>query len=118
MQTTPGSHGPHTHTDIPSPQLKGGRIISYLPLSHIAAQLLDIHLPMYLAGNKDNMTTYFARPDALKGSLGTTLKAVRPTIFFGVPRVWEKFAEKMKAIGAETKGGLHPVWHGVLTERN
>jgi len=39
----------------------------------------------------------FADPDALKGSLINTLKAVRPTVFFGVPRVWEKFADAMKA---------------------
>ena len=36
-------------------------IVSYLPLSHIAAQLFDIYLPLVMAG-----TTYFARPDALK----------------------------------------------------
>ena len=49
-------------------------------------------------------TVYFARPDALKGSLPQTLAAVRPTIFFGVPRVWEKIMAKIKAAGAATKG--------------
>lgn len=34
-----------------------------------------------------------------QGSLGNTLKEVRPTIFFGVPRVWEKIQEKMVEIG-------------------
>lgn len=34
---------------------------SYLPLSHIAAQLIDIHCLQALGG-----TTYFAQPDALK----------------------------------------------------
>jgi len=61
------------------------RIASYLPLSHIAGQLIDIHAPMYLGAS-----TYFCQPDALKGSLTNTLKDMRPTIFFGVPRVWEK----------------------------
>mmetsp|Transcript_5029 Transcript_5029/g.7686 ORF Transcript_5029/g.7686 Transcript_5029/m.7686 type:complete len:660 (+) Transcript_5029:95-2074(+) len=75
------------------------RIVSYLPLSHIAGQMIDIHAPMYIGG-----CTYFAQPDALKGSLTATLKDVRPTLFFGVPRVWEKIEEKMKALGRETTG--------------
>ena len=70
------------------------RICSYLPLSHIAAQILDLHVPMALGA-----CTYFCQPDALKGSLTVTMKDVRPTIFFGVPRVWEKIQEKMVQVG-------------------
>jgi long-chain-fatty-acid--CoA ligase ACSBG len=66
------------------------RFLSFLPLSHIAAQLIDIHVPM-----TEGAATYFAQPDALKGSLINSIKDVRPTIFFGVPRVWEKIQEKM-----------------------
>ena len=47
------------------------------------------------------LTVYFANKDALKGGLLKTLLEVRPTRFLGVPRVWEKMAEKMKAVGAE-----------------
>lgn len=72
-------------------------VVSYLPLSHVAAQVNDMWICMRFAG-----TTHFADPDALKGSLGTTLKEVRPTSFLGVPRVWEKMQEKMKAIGAKS----------------
>jgi len=75
------------------------RIISYLPLSHIAAQILDVICPI-IAG----ACVTFARPDALKGTITMTLAAVKPTIFFGVPRVWEKIMAKIKAAGAGSKG--------------
>lgn len=74
-------------------------VISYLPLSHIAAQMLDVHCPL-----ATGIQVWFAQPDALRGSLGVTLKDVRPTIFFGVPRVWEKMYGKMQEIGKSTTG--------------
>mmetsp|Transcript_17962 Transcript_17962/g.58531 ORF Transcript_17962/g.58531 Transcript_17962/m.58531 type:complete len:680 (+) Transcript_17962:244-2283(+) len=75
-------------------------LVSYLPLSHIAGQMMDVVAPI-LTG----CTLHFARPDALKGSLKDTLGEVRPTVFFGVPRVWEKFGEAMKAKAA-TPGSM------------
>lgn len=36
-------------------------VVSYLPLSHVAAQLIDIWMGISFA-----VTTYFADPDALK----------------------------------------------------
>ncbi|TMS20272.1 Long-chain-fatty-acid--CoA ligase ACSBG2 [Larimichthys crocea] len=72
-------------------------VVSYLPLSHVAAQMVDIWVTMRVGG-----ATYFAQPDALKGSLVNTLKEVRPTAFMGVPRVWEKMQEKMKSVGAKS----------------
>uniref|UniRef100_A0A8D2P843 Long-chain-fatty-acid--CoA ligase ACSBG2 n=1 Tax=Zosterops lateralis melanops TaxID=1220523 RepID=A0A8D2P843_ZOSLA len=69
-------------------------VISYLPLSHIAAQMCDIWAAMSFG-----VQVYFAQPDALKGSLVETLREVRPTAFLGVPRVWEKMEEKMKSVG-------------------
>ncbi|KAK7077908.1 catalytic activity protein [Halocaridina rubra] len=64
------------------------RLLSYLPLCHIAAQVVDIYTSISILS-----TLYFAEPDALKGSLGKTLQEVRPTSFMGVPRVWEKLFE-------------------------
>lgn len=42
---------------------KTEEVISYLPLSHVAAQILDIHIPILFAG-----TVFFAQPDALRVS--------------------------------------------------
>uniref|UniRef100_UPI00358FD0E0 long-chain-fatty-acid--CoA ligase ACSBG2-like n=1 Tax=Myxine glutinosa TaxID=7769 RepID=UPI00358FD0E0 len=82
---------------IGSPQEMQHQAVSYLPLSHIAAQMCDIWLCAFLGA-----TTNFASPDALKGTLVNTMKEVRPTMFLGVPRVWEKMMEKMKAASASS----------------
>lgn len=72
------------------------RLVSYLPLSHVAAQLVDIYIAMLNA-----ICVYFADPDALKGTLVKTLQEVQPTRFLGVPRVWEKMHERMMEVAAE-----------------
>ncbi|XP_068276541.1 long-chain-fatty-acid--CoA ligase ACSBG2 isoform X2 [Nyctibius grandis] len=72
-------------------------VVSYLPLSHIAAQMSDIWSAMTFG-----VQIFFAQPDALKGTLVDTLREVRPTAFLGVPRVWEKMEERMKSIGAKS----------------
>ena len=41
-------------------------------------------------------TTFFADKDVLKSTLLDNLSWARPTVFFGVPRVWEKVMEKMQ----------------------
>jgi long-chain-fatty-acid--CoA ligase ACSBG len=69
----------------------GERFVSYLPLNHIAAQMMDIYVPICSIG-----TVTFADSDALKGSLKDTLIDVKPTIFIGVPRVWEKIEEGIR----------------------
>jgi long-chain-fatty-acid--CoA ligase ACSBG len=80
-------------------------IISYLPLSHVAGNLVDILMPIICTALRSGTsTTHFARPTALKGTLGDTLRAVRPTMFLGVPRVWEKISEMMKKKGKANKG--------------
>lgn len=79
--------------------------MSYLPLSHIAAQMLDVHAPIYLTANLENYCTlYFADSNALKGTLLASLLKARPTYFFGVPRVWEKFQAAMLEKGKANSG--------------
>ncbi|RLN98370.1 hypothetical protein BBJ28_00009822 [Nothophytophthora sp. Chile5] len=80
--------------------LEAERSVSFLPLSHVAAQILDIHLPLVIGSE-----VYFAGPDALRGGLLDTLQEVRPNFFFGVPRVWEKMMESLQQkLGAAPDG--------------
>ena len=74
--------------------------VSYLPLSHIAGQFQDVWVALLSLS-----TVVFADHNALKGSLIDTLKDARPTIFVGVPRVWEKMKEGMQDKGRAV-GGL------------
>ncbi|MCX6397284.1 MAG: AMP-dependent synthetase/ligase [Propionibacteriales bacterium] len=56
--------------------------VSYLPYAHIAERVLGIYLPQVMGGHLHLV----ADPALLVASLGQ----VKPTRFFGVPRVWEK----------------------------
>ncbi|GAC1570514.1 MAG: AMP-dependent synthetase/ligase [Candidatus Dormibacteria bacterium] len=64
------------------------RVLSYLPLAHIAERMVS-EFRSYRYGNP----TWFL--DGLP-NLGARLREVRPTHFFGVPRVWEKMAAHLK----------------------
>lgn len=71
-------------------------MVSYLPLSHIAEQMFSVHLPA-TAGYPIWITDRF---DKLKD----TLVAARPTLFMGVPRVWEKFGAALEKKLSEATG--------------
>jgi long-chain acyl-CoA synthetase len=59
-----------------------GTSVSYLPFAHIAERMLSMYLP-YVAGGHVRL---LADPS----ELAQTLREIRPTRFFGVPRIWEK----------------------------
>ena len=70
--------------------------VSYLPLSHIAEQMCTIHMPASSGG-----TVYFA--ESLE-KLAENIKDARPTVFFGVPRIWEKFHAALAAKMSQATG--------------
>lgn len=70
--------------------------MSYLPLSHVAGQILDL-IGSLVSGSH----VYFADDKALQGTLVETLKEVRPSIFLSVPRVWEKIYDKMMVMASQ-----------------
>lgn len=71
-------------------------VVSYLPLSHIAEQMFTIHGAV-TAG----YAVYFAESIA---RLPDNLREVQPTLFFGVPRIWEKLHDAVSARLAEARG--------------
>ncbi len=71
------------------PVAAGGRTVSYLPSAHIA----DRWSSHYCALAQQLSVTYVA--DA--SELGAAVREVRPTVWGGVPRVWEKMRAGLEA---------------------
>jgi long-chain acyl-CoA synthetase len=63
------------------------RFLSFLPLSHITERCVS-HFGQVVSGGE----TWFARSIS---TVPEDLQACRPTLFFAVPRVWEKFQESI-----------------------
>jgi long-subunit acyl-CoA synthetase (AMP-forming) len=68
------------------------RLISYLPLSHIAEQVVS-----FLLSLTTGACVHFA--ESLE-KMPENLREVRPHLFLGVPRVWEKIQAGIEAAGA------------------
>ena len=70
------------------------RFLSFLPLSHIAERMISDFASAAMGGE-----TWFARN---LGTVGADLCACRPTVFFAVPRIWEKLRDAvLGALGEE-----------------
>jgi len=67
------------------------RWVSYLPLAHIAERMFTLYLAVYNGGH-----TYFCHNASTE--LVATIGEVKPTAFFGVPRVWEKIQAGLQAL--------------------
>src|SRR3954453_17560113 len=66
-----------------------GRVVSYLPMAHIAERNCSHYLPLMLGFS----VTCCPNPREVIGYL----PEVRPTWFFAVPRIWEKLKAAMEA---------------------
>lgn len=74
--------------------------ISFLPLSHITARHLD-----YAIYTRQATVAYCSSFDKLPAAMA----AVKPTVFVGVPRVYEKFRQEV-----ERRAGLSPIKRRML----
>lgn len=74
----------------------GPRMVSYLPLAHIAERLATHYLGSYLAGQ-----VWYC--PSLAGVL-EYIQVAKPTLFVGVPRVYEKFHSRLLARFDEAEG--------------
>ncbi len=72
------------------------RLVSYLPLSHVAEQMFTVH-----GGTSAGFAVYYAESI---DKLADNLQEVQPTIFFGVPRVWERIYNAVSERLAESTG--------------
>ena len=81
-----------TATSALLPAGPGDRVVSYLPLAHIAERYGSHYSPM-LTGEQ-------VTPLADAKALLSALTDVRPTIFGGVPRVWEKLKAGIETLMA------------------
>ncbi|MEP7047527.1 MAG: AMP-binding protein, partial [Ilumatobacteraceae bacterium] len=67
----------------------GRRVVSYLPMAHIAERMMSHYQTLILG------YSVYCCPDA--SQLSSFLREVHPEIVFGVPRVWEKIYNGVNA---------------------
>src|SRR3954468_24952732 len=68
----------------------GGRIVSYLPMAHVAERNVSHYLPMAFGFE----VTSVANPRDVMQAMAQ----VHPTWFFAVPRIWEKLKSGLEAM--------------------
>jgi long-chain acyl-CoA synthetase len=81
---------------------EGDRLVSYLPLCHMAEQMFSIHVPLRVGAQVN-----FA--ESLR-TVQEDLREISPQVFFGVPRIWEKFHASIQTKIREA-GGLRRALH-------
>jgi long-chain acyl-CoA synthetase len=82
----------------------GDSVVSYLPLCHVAEQIFSVYLPLHLG-----MEVNFA--ESIR-TIQEDLREIAPTVFLGVPRIWEKLQASIVVKMQEA-----PRWRRALFER-
>jgi long-chain-fatty-acid--CoA ligase ACSBG len=95
-------------TPLSGPSEPHQRILSYLPLNHIAGQMLDIVFPVLFSARENQASTvYFpARCFLTRSCFTDQLVDAKPTLFLGVPAVWNGLKAKIEQAAS---GGLAKV---------
>lgn len=75
---------------------EGDRLFSYLPLAHIAERVVTEGLLLYSKG----VSAYFS--ESLE-TFTPDLQYAKPTIFFSVPRLWDKFLSNVYQVLPQRK---------------
>jgi len=81
--------------------------LSYLPLCHVAEQMLTSFVPMYI-GSQVNFG------ESIR-TVQEDLREVAPTMFLGVPRIWEKLHAAIHIKLQETGGLRRALFHKAYT---
>ena len=84
----------------------GDEVLSYLPLCHIAERLFSV-LGALEAG-------YVVNFGAGGESFPTDMREVQPTVFLGVPRVWEKMLATVEVRMADASRAKRLLWRAAL----
>ena len=89
-----------------------GRVLSYLPLAHVAERTIVEHCLL-----ASSMHVFFA--ESLE-TFTSDLQRARPTVFFSVPRLWDKFQQGVSAKMPPEKLALMlkiPILRGIVRKK-
>ncbi|MBI4012886.1 MAG: AMP-binding protein [Candidatus Rokubacteria bacterium] len=88
-----------------APVTEADSLVSYLPLCHVAERLFSVFVPL-----RSGCVANFAESLA---TVQANVQEIAPTVFFGVPRIWEKMLAQIQIRIADTtpaKRLLHRVF--------
>ena len=83
-------------------------VVSYLPLCHVAEQMFSVHVPA-AKGTVVNFS------ESLR-TVQEDLRELSPQMFFGVPRIWEKFHASIQTRLRETGGLRLWLFHAAMKQ--